>query len=90
MPRHYVALIRKEEGTKYWIDIPDIPGCVSCGETIDQAKANFREAIVFHLEGLDAKERQSLAPPRSRETVLDSEEDAFVDDYVVEINTHTH
>lgn len=28
----YTALIRKESGTDYWIDAPDIPGCVSSGK----------------------------------------------------------
>lgn len=46
----FVAVIRKVEGTDYWIDIPDIPGCISSGETIEAAKANLREAIAMHME----------------------------------------
>jgi predicted RNase H-like HicB family nuclease len=41
----YVAVIRKVPGTDYWVDIPDIPGCISRGATPDAAKANFREAL---------------------------------------------
>ncbi len=31
---------------------PDLPGCVSTGGTLDETRANMREAIEFHLEGL--------------------------------------
>ncbi len=90
MARQYVALIRKEENSEYWIDIPDIPGCVSSGATINVAKENFRQAIDFHLEGLNKQERESLPIPRPRVEVLASEQDTFADDYIVEIDTHTH
>jgi len=31
---------------------PDLPGCVSTGSTREEAEANMREAIEFHLGGL--------------------------------------
>jgi predicted RNase H-like HicB family nuclease len=40
--------------------VPDLPGCFSAGDTIDEAMSNAQEAILLHLEGyLD----QSLAFP---------------------------
>jgi predicted RNase H-like HicB family nuclease len=38
MTKKYVALIRKDKNTDFWIDIPDFPGCVSNGESIEEAK----------------------------------------------------
>ncbi len=32
--------------------VPDLPGCVSVGDTLDEVKAEIREAIEFHLEGM--------------------------------------
>jgi predicted RNase H-like HicB family nuclease len=32
--------------------VPDLPGCVSTGATIDEAERNIREAIELHLAGL--------------------------------------
>ncbi len=52
MTLRFTAFIRKEENTDYWIDIPDLPGCVSYGKTEDQAKTNFKEALDMHLEGM--------------------------------------
>ncbi len=33
--------------------VPDLPGCVSTGDTIEEAKQNLQEAIRFHIEGLE-------------------------------------
>ena len=34
--------------------MPDLPGCVATGETVEVAEAEIREAIRFHIEGLKA------------------------------------
>lgn len=36
----------------FGVVVPDVPGCFSAGDTLDEALANAREAIEFHLEGL--------------------------------------
>jgi predicted RNase H-like HicB family nuclease len=32
--------------------VPDLPGCVSTGATIEEAERNIREAIELHLAGM--------------------------------------
>jgi predicted RNase H-like HicB family nuclease len=32
--------------------VPDLPGCVSTGRTIEEARRNILEAIELHLEGM--------------------------------------
>lgn len=79
MPQ-YIAVVRKAEGTDYWIDIPDIPGCVSRGDTPEAARANFREALEIHLQ-----DRNTLPPPRTRaELTADDLEDS-VETFAVEL-----
>ncbi len=70
MTLKYVALIRKEETTDFWVDILDLPGCVSCGESIEEAKASFEEALEFYLEDIRDDEQVTLPKPRSCEEVL--------------------
>lgn len=41
---------------------PDLPGCVATGRTKEETLANMREAIAFHLEGLQ-EEGQPIPPP---------------------------
>ena len=34
--------------------VPDLPGCIATGKTLDEVLANIRGATEFHLEGLHA------------------------------------
>ena len=44
---------RDKKGERnYSAYVPDLPGCVSVGNTLEEAKAEIREAIEFHLEGM--------------------------------------
>ena len=47
----YAVVIEKGE-KNYSAYVPDLPGCVSVGDTFDEVKAEIREAIAFHLEGM--------------------------------------
>jgi predicted RNase H-like HicB family nuclease len=47
----YAVVIEKGE-RNYSSYVPDLPGCVSVGDTAEQVKAEIREAIEFHLEGI--------------------------------------
>jgi len=39
------VLIHKAEEGGYWAEVPELVGCVSQGETIDDVRTNVREAI---------------------------------------------
>lgn len=47
-----VALEPRDEHRAYGVVVPDLPGCFSAGDTIEEALANAREAILLHVEGL--------------------------------------
>jgi len=89
MALKYVALIRKEEATDYWVDIPDIPGCVSSGDTREEAEANIQEALKMHIEAM-REQKLNLPQPRSRSEVLSAEIDRYVGDYMIEIKEPMH
>ncbi len=46
----YPLIIHHEEGSAYGITVPDISGCFSAGDTLDEAYENVKEAIDAHLE----------------------------------------
>lgn len=83
MEKKYIALIRKENDTDYWVDIPDLPGCISSGETEDEAMANFEEAFAFHLEGM-REDGLPLPNPRSKDEVLAAETESYIKAYLIE------
>ena len=43
--RFTVRPLSKQEGGGYLVEYPDIPGCMSDGETIEEAIANGRQAL---------------------------------------------
>ncbi len=47
----YAIVIEKAEGN-YSAYVPDLPGCVATGATVQEVEVEIREAISFHLEGL--------------------------------------
>ena len=48
----YPVVIHKEPDSDYGVTVPDVPGCFSAGETLDEALLQAAEAIECHLEGL--------------------------------------
>lgn len=44
--------LHKDEGSVYGVIVPDIPGCHSWGDTIDEAIQNAKEGIYGHIESL--------------------------------------
>ena len=44
------VLIHKAEEGGYWAEVPGLKGCVSEGDTLDEALANIREAAIGWLE----------------------------------------
>lgn len=47
----YAVIIERAENN-YAAHVPDLPGCVSTGATVDEVEGNIRAAIEFHLEGM--------------------------------------
>jgi len=47
----YLVVIEKGEHN-YSAYIPDLPGCIVAGETIQEIKELMNEAIIMHLEGM--------------------------------------
>jgi predicted RNase H-like HicB family nuclease len=50
--RFKVVLEPSEEGG-YTVHVPSLPGCISEGETIEEALSNIEEAIKLYLEPVD-------------------------------------
>jgi len=47
----YAIVIEKAEGN-YGAYVPDLPGCVATGQTVEETLQQIQEAIAFHLEGM--------------------------------------
>jgi predicted RNase H-like HicB family nuclease len=49
---NYAIAIEYEKNRSYGVEFPDMPGCFSAGDTMDEALENAKEAAAFHIEGL--------------------------------------
>jgi predicted RNase H-like HicB family nuclease len=50
--------------------VPDLPGCVATGKTVDEVKTEIRDAIAFHLEGMQ-EDGEPIPMPTSRVDEVD-------------------
>jgi predicted RNase H-like HicB family nuclease len=46
------AVVIEKAGENYGAYVPDLPGCIATGATIDEAESNIREAIEMHINGM--------------------------------------
>lgn len=59
----YLVRINKDPDSDWGASVPDLPGCVATGKTIDSALRRIQETIRLHLRGLRA---DGVRPPRPR------------------------
>ena len=73
----YIALVHKDEGTSYGVSFLDVPGCISAGDTFEEAIANAAEALAGHLAAMTS-DGDPIPAPRSFDELKRDHD--FVDD----------
>ena len=68
-----VRPLSKDEGGGYLVEYPDIPGCMSDGETVEEAVANGREALRDCIEVFRESGRSLPKPINSMVTSIIAE-----------------
>ena len=64
----YRVLIEQDEDGVFVAEVPSLPGCISQGQTREQAIENIKEAISLCLESLEAH-NEAVPPPITEELV---------------------
>lgn len=68
---YYPAVFHKsDDETGYWIEFPDLPGCFSQGDTINQAMEYSKEAIGLFLDQSDDLYERQIAKPSDIQAVM--------------------
>jgi predicted RNase H-like HicB family nuclease len=65
----YSIFVHKDPDSSYGVIFPEVPGCFSAGDTMDEALQNAVEALAFHFDGLEA-DGDPLPQPDSVEAIL--------------------
>lgn len=63
---NYQVVFQEESEGGYSVWVPDLPGCASQGESLDEAKNNIEEAVRLYLEDAPKEEIQAAATPKHR------------------------
>ena len=69
----FPVVIHKDETSGYGVTVPDLPGCFSAGDSLEEAILSGHEAIACHLEGL-LMDREPIPDRAQIETHQVSEE----------------
>lgn len=64
----YRVLIEQDEDGIYVAEVPALPGCISQGQTREEAVESIKEAIAAYLESLEAHD-EPVPPPITEEVV---------------------
>jgi predicted RNase H-like HicB family nuclease len=71
--RHYIGLIHKDADSDFGVSFPDLPGVVTAGTTLDDARDMAEEALALHLEGM-ADDGEAIPEPSSLEDIMSNPE----------------
>ena len=63
----YLVRINKDPDSDWGASVPDLPGCVATGKTIDQALHRIEKAVALHIRGM---REDGLTVPRPRHRVV--------------------
>ena len=64
----YIALIHKDPDSCYGVSFPDFPGCITAGDTLEEARKNADEVLPFHIEGM-LEDGETLPAPSTLEQI---------------------
>ena len=65
----YVVVIEKAADGSYSAYVPDLPGCVACGDSVEEARRLIEEAVALHIESLRKHGEPVPSPSASTHTV---------------------
>ena len=68
MRRSYRVLFEQDEDRKFTARVPELPGCISCGNTREEALENVKEAIEAYIESL--QKHNEPVPPSINEEIV--------------------
>lgn len=59
----YPAMIQwEEEDQVYTVEFPDLPGCLTYGETLEEAQDMAKDALTGYLESMDSRKMKVIKP----------------------------
>ncbi len=83
MTKRYLVVYAKCIGSNFSGHAPDVPGCVSVGDTLEEMNTMMREALEFHLEGM-VEDGESTPEPTTTNVEFKAEDFEDAEYFVVQ------
>lgn len=83
MTKRYLVVYAKCKGSNFSGHAPDVPGCVSAGDTLEEMNTMMREALEFHLEGI-LEDGEMIPEPTTTDVELKDEDFEDVEYFVLQ------
>jgi predicted RNase H-like HicB family nuclease len=83
MTKRYLVVYAKCKGSNFSGHAPDVPGCVSAGDTLEEMASMMREALEFHLSGM-LEDGEAIPEPTTTDVELKDEDFEDVEYFVVQ------
>jgi predicted RNase H-like HicB family nuclease len=83
MTKRYLVVYAKCKGSNFSGHAPDVPGCISVGDTLEEMNAMMREALEFHFEGI-LEDGDTIPEPVTMNADLKAEDFEDVEYFVVQ------
>jgi predicted RNase H-like HicB family nuclease len=68
--RDYIALIHKDADSDFGVSFPDLPGVVTAGRDLDDARRLAEQALALHVEGL-LEDGDAIPEPSSLDALME-------------------
>lgn len=66
---NYIAVVHKDQNSAFGVSFPDFPGCITAGNTIDEAKDMANDALALHIKGM-IEDAEKIPPPSNLEDIM--------------------
>jgi predicted RNase H-like HicB family nuclease len=70
---NYIAIVHKGSKTDFGVSFPDFPGCITAGQTVDEAKDLAQEALALHVKGMIEDGDEMPAPSKLEDIMADAD-----------------
>ena len=68
----YIALIHKDSASGFGASFPDLPGCISVADSLEDLRPMIEEALGFHIEGM-VEDGEAVPEPSALDDILKAE-----------------
>jgi predicted RNase H-like HicB family nuclease len=69
----YIALIHKDRHSSFGASFPDLPGCMSAADSLEELRPMIEESLSLHIEGL-LEDGDALPEPSTLDAIVKSKD----------------